>query len=530
MIKVFIVDDELFLRKGLGILIEWDKLGFEICGYAENGIHAIKMINELKPDIIITDIKMPLMDGISLIKALREEHKSKAKFIIISEYDEFAYVKAALRYNVKAYILKPIDKVELINVLSEIRIEIDDEITEEISRKEGLKAIAENTIKSLINGNFDDEVIGRAQSFLDLKDCKDFRYVIIETERSSLLENKTSSKDLKIKIKSLIEELLANGKNLNIVELEEVNGRSLKIGVIITSKIISKNHSDIKNVMDQLYKSILNRAKVKVKIYIGTKVKTIERLQDAYDSALLVKSYGNMLDKNNIIYYEDIMNKPFKKDIGGNSNFDLILETIEDSNLEGIEEITETIFDKFKNEFVDPKVINLSINYLFYQMLKIISKMSGDITEILYKYSLPKLDLSKLTLEQTKQKVIEFSIESSKNIKSLRMNQAKGVLFKVEKYINENYDKSLTLKGIASIFFLNSAYLGQIFKREFGISFNEYLLKLRIEKAKEILLRTDMKIYEVSAIVGYKDVDYFVTNFEKLTKITPLQYRKSKQI
>ena len=137
-----------------------------------------------------------------------------------------------------------------------------------------------------------------------------------------------------------------------------------------------------------------------------------------------------------------------------------------------------------------------------------------------------KCDLNKLTIEETREKIIEFSFECGKYIKNLKVNQPKGILLQVQNYINENFNQSLTLKGIADHFYVNSAYLGQIFKKNFGISFNDYLLQLRMEKAKDLLLRTDMKIYEIAENVGYKDVEYFIYNFEKLMAKTPLQYKK----
>ncbi|MGV8979760.1 response regulator transcription factor [Clostridium sp.] len=530
MIKVLIVDDEFFVRQGLSILIEWEELGFSICGQAENGMQAVTIANNLKPDIIITDIKMPLMDGLNLVRVLREEYSVKAKFIILSGYNEFAYAKSAMKYNVKAYILKPIDKEELITVLKEIKSEIDSENIENTIRTSNLKALAENTINNLLNGEIDNEIVEQSEIILDSKDCTNIWYAIIQTEKLNIGGNNNSFTDLKLQIKNILKTKIFYENSNHIIELKEFDGERLSLGIIITSRVLEKTRCNIKKFMEKIYKSILLDLNIKVCIYVGMDVKNLSLLKESYNSALLAHSYASISEKNNVIYYEDFFNKPFKQDVGEKVNFDLIVDAIENYNFEFIREITENIFKKFKNEFVDPKIIGININYLIYKVVKIVIKMGGEATEILCEYALPKLDFSKLTIQEISDKVIEFSCESAKYIRNLRINRSVGILSKVEKYINVNFDQSLTLKDIASHFYVNSAYLGQIFKRKLGISFNDYLLKLRIEKAKALLLRTDMKIYEISESVGYKDVDYFITNFEKLISKTPLQYRKSKQI
>jgi two-component system response regulator YesN len=137
------------------------------------------------------------------------------------------------------------------------------------------------------------------------------------------------------------------------------------------------------------------------------------------------------------------------------------------------------------------------------------------------------MDIDKITINELKEVLTRFCVKGAAYIKTLRSRQSIGTIAKVEDYIRQNFRDDITLKGIAEKFYMNPVYLGQLFKKTFGIYFNDYLHNLRVEEAKKLLRRTEMKVYEIAEDVGYRDTDYFVSRFVKVVNMTPSQYKKS---
>lgn len=178
MIKLLIVDDEPFIRQGLKILINWEEYGYEIVGEACNGLEAIKELEKKDVDIIITDLKMPEMNGIELIEYVRKNILDEIKFIVLSGYYEFEYAKKAIKYNVTDYILKPIQKDELIKVLVALKEEYLKQEQQSVIQKIKDKVIYDKYLNEVIYGRYDNtslEYIKKCQKFSD-----ELRYIIIE--------------------------------------------------------------------------------------------------------------------------------------------------------------------------------------------------------------------------------------------------------------------------------------------------------------------------------------------------------------
>jgi two-component system response regulator YesN len=262
-------------------------------------------------------------------------------------------------------------------------------------------------------------------------------------------------------------------------------------------------------------------------MYVGKSVNELLALRESYDSSLFTHSFRFYKKNCNVIYYDDIKDVSISSDFNERLNFDDLVEAIENNNTVEIDGIINSYFNEEGSSLIDMKLLPIKINYFIYQVIKIVSIMNGDTTEVI-KYS-SNLNLNNfITFDEIKKGIKVFSNHCAKYINNLRQNQCCGILYDIEKYIHENCCSRITLKEVANQFYINSAYLGQIFKKRYGVSFNDYIHQYRMEKAKELLKRTDFKIYEISGKLGYKNTDNFIEKFEKINGITPLQYRKNK--
>lgn len=363
LFDVLLVDDEPYVREGIKNLIDWKKCGFNLCGEADNGEKAIGLAVELSPHVIITDIKMPLMDGLELIKIVSQIANGRIKFIILSGYNEFEFAKTAMQYNVKNYILKPIDEDELSQSLKKLYIEIESE---------------------------------------------------------------------------------------------------MKFNIL----------------------------------------------------------------KNNIVFYEGTKDFPYNHEFVELTSIPALIEAIESNQENSIHSIIHSIYDKLYTLNITSESVHTYINSFKNEIMKIMHQMGGNMEEILTDFPVQSIEVNKITSDESREAMIDYSIKIAAYIEALRRSQSLGIIADIRNYILRNYQNKITLKSISEHFYINPVYLGQLFKKKLGISFNDYLSNLRVEEAKKLLRRKDMKVYEIAKGVGYNEPDYFISRFEKAVGMTPAQYRQ----
>lgn len=193
-----------------------------------------------------------------------------------------------------------------------------------------------------------------------------------------------------------------------------------------------------------------------------------------------------------------------------------MIKSIEDQRIEVLQTHVEAIFKYFKDERIDPNIIRLNLNYLSYYLLELITSLKGSMDLDLIKSEFLKGNYTTLSMEKNIQNLYAFSLKCVEKLKEQHRLNSMGVLAKIEAYILEHYKENISLKSLGEQFYINSAYLGQIFKKHYNLSFNDYLNQLRIRKAAKLLRRTDKKVYEIAVAVGYRDSDYFISRFEKM--------------
>lgn len=498
MYKVMLVDDEKLILQGLENIIEWEEIDLEIIATAQNGEEALEIFKNKPADIIITDINMPIISGLELIKKIREIN-NEVRFIILSGYEDFNYAKTAIKYGVDNYLLKPIDEEELTNTLKGIVFNIgklEKQLNEEFTKT--------SIIKDYILEEIDFQEFKKYTDNLKIFSKNNYFAVSM-----LLLEKKIDYLHLKqkesLKFKDNLEMFYDNFGNIIMINAWE--------------KMPTKNE------INKYFNFILEEIKLKYNINsfiaIGKIVEKLEELPKSFKISNDIKKYILKYGFNNCLD-ETVIDKNINK-IEFDNEINEINKLIIDKNEKAIEDFFDNNINI--NKFLPKDIYDLSINVLILEdnikkSFKINngSFLGQDIIEIL---NLTDVDSIKKSLK----KKILYLVD---NIQQEDIKYS-PIIKRVIKCVNERYSEDLSLKTLSVEYNINSSYLGQIFTKEVGYSFSDYLNKVRNIIAKDLILNSNKKITDIAKAVGYIDTSYFYRKFKKYYGVTPSALRDLKK-
>jgi two-component system response regulator YesN len=516
LLKVLLVDDEPFVIEGLKIMVDWNKYGFSICGEASNGEDALEIVKSCNPHLVVTDIRMPVMDGLQLIKAVYETSDIRSKFVVLSGYDDFEYIQMAMRYNVSDYILKPLDVDELDRVMDKVCEQIKEESTQIESRNKQLDFIADTTIQRIINGEVKESIVNRANFILELEKDEDLGLIMFEIDDFDKWMSDFDEIKLRLvreDIRTTIKKSMNNRFDHNI--FEDDLGRFF----IITSQKM-EFYDNIHEYVDILKCAVEDTSNCVVSVALSENMKGIESLENLYKQVDLAISYKFFKGKGNIIRYSDIQNLTLNYDFN-DFNIDNFLNDLKNNNYKALSKRINSLFYSFLKNLTAPEIIKAYIENLELEVISSVLGMNGNIDELSRHFVRFNSGMEKSTLETLKNDFTELCRFLTEYMDTLAKNTPKDIITEMKEYIKLNYNKDISLKTIAKQLYVNPVYLGRLFRKNTGIQFNEYLHSVRIEEAKKLLRRTNMKIADIAKSVGYNDVDYFVSKFKHIEKILP---------
>ncbi len=525
MLKVMLVDDEPHIVQGLKALIDWNSEGFEIVNTASNGKEALDYLKDNKVDLIIADIKMPVMTGLDLLKEIKDTGISDAAFVISSGFADFSYAQTAIRYDCKRYILKPVDREVLLEILREVKAQSDTEGKLQVT-KAMEDAYFERNLIGVIKGKYDDVILGRV---LDkIKDDNVVRYIEIQAEDLYMPDDDNDDSD-KIAMQRKIYEaakVFLGENECNAVFDPSGHDKIFDVGFIYTRALSKDMGVSEDDYFVALRDYICDYAGFNVDLFVGKKVKGLKNITKSYGTSCRLRYLKGFREKQSIYNYDD-------NDIKDNNDrvfilkdsIDNFIHSVEENDkdriLENIEKLYSDMRDSGASSFVD-----ININYIVFQLINLAAKQDDDINQEEILRIISEKTFENGVLRGSKEHLKQFALEYADYLSQLRKNVCKGALADIEKEVRNNYMNNLTLKGLGDKYYVNSAYLGQLFHKRYGCSFKDYLNSYRIDKAVELLRGTDMKTYEIASAVGYKDVDYFVNKFIAVKGCTPAKFRK----
>ncbi|NKE08023.1 MULTISPECIES: response regulator [Mesobacillus] len=499
MYKVLIADDEKNIRLGIQAMIKREFPDLETF-IASDGQEALELIQEKEPHIVITDIKMPRMDGIQLIKELQQK-EIQPSLLILSGYDDFTYAKEAIKHKVKDYLLKPVNRTELFKSLNLIMEELEQSQKMTYQHMDEYRASQLNYI--LLNPNIQEGVVEDLYKKMKIESFPEGYYVgIIEADGD------VGGEDFLSKINQL---LLSSSDTIPFLDKD---GR-----VTIIS-------ADIE--LFTLLKEQLGRDRHLVfTIGISERESDLRDLRKTYGQAVTALKYHFLYPRRQIILYENIKEKPEVESLPA----DLINKI---SNMLGTErekEIKENLrqvmdFDLIAHSSIDYlENLNKEINEtIFKGFFKRLGEESLVTFELLNKidniYNFDNFHEYFHALEDLLMRIHEYH----KQMKSVYSEQK--YMDRAIAYIRENYHKDLNLAVVANYISLNYSYFSHMFKEYIGQNFVDYLKMVRVESAKKLLEETDFKILEISEMVGYKNPKQFARVFRDVEGISPKEYRE----
>lgn len=495
MFKVLIVDDEPFIRLGLKKMINWEDEGFSIIGEARNGIEALNILNIEKVDLVITDISMPKMDGISFVNELRK-YDQNIKVVFLTGYREFEYAKQGISLGVKEYLLKPINPNELLNLLKNIKDLLEKElkiekILDEISNKDIIDIIqGKNKDTEILNKYFDKNYINLCKVEID-----NFDYIAEEWIKSGEYYNKIKY------IKDNIETRIEN--NCKFLEGELGNYYLLF-------------QSDFNNIDLLQGQTSIVLDDIKIKIITGEWV----NLQEIYLSYKSIKrnsqDYQLKQSKGAVgiseIIPREIEEKLIDYVIEGNSN---------------VFNIVELIINNIKSEDADTYIVAIALQNV---IEKIVTKMKNEYGYISKLFLYDNYDkIYKNKYKDNEEIIDDFKeiIEEFLNLfGNFKVGYKGGIIRQACQYVVKNIDNDVSLANVSNELNISKNYFCALFKSETGENFLTFVTRTKMERAKVLLKNDNMKVYEVCDYLGYNDTTYFTRIFKKYSNMTPYEYKK----
>lgn len=504
--KFLIVEDEIRIREGIRRLLPKLDVENEVAGEAENGEQGLALIQKEQPDVIITDVRMPVMDGLAMLEqAYREGCTAKA--IVLSAYSEFEYARSALRLGVTEYLLKPINLKDFSGAIERVKKEMEKDRKNQPEKIGGL----DQMIRNILSGDMEleNEVLGY------LKD----RFGIDKTSSLALLVTYFEEWTEKNRADFLrkIRMILAERPGTLYCIQEDEKQREIRL--------LLYNYKESDNMKRWIQGHFLGENDKMHGAAMGwTEVEDIRFLRENYEAVEHYLEWTIPMGDDVIISYPEILNIQTELCV-----YPLdIEEQMKAAVCSGDEEKTIKSLKRFQRYFQNQKVYspqNIKECYVrfFWSMIHFLKEAGSlssediDQRELLDQITRAK---TRLGLGDVVAKLLEERNSIRDEIGNLNVRRAVAM-------IHEFYRTGITLDEIAARLGITPEYLGTQFHQEMGINFSAYVRRFRIEKAKKLLLGTDMKLYEIAEQTGYTDAKYFSRVFKSETGILPADYRKT---
>ena len=544
MLKIFLAEDEVIVRETIKRMIPWEDLGFELVGEAADGEMALPLLLRQKPDLLITDIKMPFMDGLTLAKVAKKEIPG-LKVVILSGYDDFNYAKQAINIGVEDYLLKPITKNALIERLIEIRSRYEHEKTqkeyyEKFHRE--MQAYEKNSsrdfFEALVSGSMDMMEIYRRSEKLGLDIVAEAYNVLIFTMNceEDFSGQREGYSEWEAESLELLEEFFSENTSAMLFRCN-----IFSYGVLIKGQkeTIEEN---TRSCVSEIQR-ILDRKEQKRQWFVaaGEPVERLSQIQKSYYSASRAFSQRYLYDEN-ILYYDEMASMEKKNVTEDDSTYlqkvdvnalnPVILQKfLSNGLLEETENFVKDYFYAIGQEPLESLVfrnyVTLNVRFSVKSFLKEIGcdtrTLEQEDTEDVLSESSKSLENAIAYAEKIISQAIALRDQNSGN-------KNRSILKTAVDFIDSHYmEEDMSLNKAANAANVSANHFSALFSQNMGQTFIEYLTNLRMNKAKEYLRCTSMRSSEIAGEIGYKDAHYFSYLFKKTQGMTPSDYRKARE-
>lgn len=529
--RIMLVDDEEEVREAMIRSMDWEQLGFTVAGDAENGEEALEKLEQLEPDVVMTDIRMPYMDGLTLIARIRERYPF-IKILIFSGYDDFEYAKQAIKFKVTEYILKPVNGEELAEILKRVKKSLDEEIKQrrnisilQESYMGSLPILKELFLNDLVQRTSDvSDVVPKLREYgIDILDARKWLAAVIYIEHTEQAEDRVLSKHqelIPISVRSLVEDHLKPYCRFAVFNSTE--------GITLIAAVDQNNtETGLINLLNDICKESRRLLEVVITIGVGCSCDTLQEIGRSYQTAVDALGYRAIVGDGRTLCINDV--EPI-------SRGKLLLDAKGEAELTaaikfGTCEQIESILRELTAHMEDAKV---HVGQYQVYMLTVVNCL----VRLMQQYDLNMEEMFDSEEQYTDimrgvcrretfaDELVPVACRMNEALNRERDNTTKRVILEAKAYIQENYsDPDLSVDMLCRHLHMSPAYFSTVFKRETGQTYINYLTEVRLREAEELLKNTDDKTYMIAQKVGYQEQNYFSYVFKKQFGISPTKYR-----
>ena len=528
MYKLLVVEDEKSIAYGIANSIEWEKWGFVINGVCGNGIEALEQIKKDKPHVVLSDIRMPEMDGIELMQHLNQYYP-EIKIIILSGYNDFEYLQMSIKNRVMEYLLKPTDLDEFEMTFRKIKERLDEERKKELKERE-LKSAYEESRSLKLRRKYNALLKGYGYHEAEMEEeffrqGENWYGVVLVHFDVPGTQDKNVYYQEQMKVEKILNERVSK---------EGLNGTYIWNFEEKITGIICAGEEPLE---EELYSYVKQMAEVVSKesgipIYAGISnfYMDFQMLPQCYEQAKCCASQKIYSEgKNLVMTYKEILEADFDY-YAVSFDTDQILKEIMEQKENKAGDMLDGIFSEFKGKVIlDYDYINrLSLELLF-NLSRALLRYGVRLEKVMKKLDCTYAGIYPLkSLQEKKEFLSRILREVSGEMADMRgeWKSQSSLAQKIREIVDEEYDSNqISLEYVGAKVHKNSAYISKIFKNEFGCNFSDYIITRRLEKSRKLLADPGRKIYEISQEMGWADVSNYIKLFKKKYGISPKEYR-----
>ncbi|WP_240415095.1 response regulator [Paenibacillus periandrae] len=534
MYRLVIVDDEPTVRHGLSTYFDWSQYGIEVVGEADDGDVALELIERIKPDMVLTDVRMPQMDGIQLSTEIKLRFPG-IKIVFVSGHDDADYLKSALKVNAVDYIFKPVNMQELAAVVERVVKELQDAEQErtyivdmQVKLTQSMPLLREKFLMSLIwDGVKNPARIKDRLDFLglDLPAEADYWTLVLKIDDSAEVVATRTERDqqlLSYSVLNIVQELTE--QMMQGYAFETRNGEFV---VILRMGEEDSQEERLFSLTEQIRDNLKRWLKISVTIGVGERISGLQSMPESYNQAREAADQRWYLGKNHIISIDNLQQNTdslYRFDMAqGERIMSVLKATDQEKLLTELDGIFEPLSRSRKEGLTNCRNVSLQLILMASRLLLELNMMGPEMVD--KEAVLWEQVFKQETILDLRHRVETHLLDVCERIREKRSAKPKNAIERVHALIDERFAENLQVGDIAREVFLSPTYLCLLFKQETGETINEYLTKVRIEKAKELLSDPRNKFYEVCYTVGYSDPSYFSKLFKKYTGLTPSAFR-----
>ena len=523
MTKLLIVDDDRFIREGLKYIIDWDDLGIEIVGTAEGGDEALHVMEELLPDIVITDIRMPQGDGLALIEKIRGKGWH-TQIIVLSGYDDYTYVRKAMKFHVEDYLLKPVDAHELASIIKTSCEKKHEQWRSEQWNRESFQLLRDNVFLRWMENRIEPDQLAEKLFFLemDMRKYDLFQVGIItwqDWSEKDLSQSEQQFRSFAI-VNSVDEALQVQGKgraflnpNREIVCL--LTGNSMDASAFAKENLlwmqgIANNYAPI--------------LKTPWFCTLGSVSSQMQTVHVSYNDALHLQDFIHLTEGPKCVDNTYFLQKHNQAPFGLVDREHFVTALLAGDRKCWMEAIGNEF--QWASTQADPLSSSkyAAVEWIMLIKQTVIQKNLPLKAVLVWGEIFQRL-LSRIDIGEIRNDILQLLHELENALESRLSKKKNPIVEQVEQYVQSHYAEELSLQILASRFNVNNIYLGRLFKEETGEFFSDYLNRVRLDKAKKLLESTLMKVSEIAGHVGFLDPNYFIRKFKQITGLSPTEYR-----